>query len=287
MNIIKKIWFFFKRVGNDLNAINNTNSNIHELLCEYILYNELHNNPKYKNSKKLNKYEYKVFSQNGEDGIIEEIFNRIGTTNKFFVEFGAGDGLANNTTYLLVKNWKGCWIEANKKSIDIINQKFDALIKDKRLIVKHAFITSENLEYLFEELKIPKECDLLSIDIDGNDYWIWKNIEKYNPRVVIIEYNALFPPHISWIMKYNPNHMWDETCYHGSSLKSLELLGLKKGYKLVACNFTGSNAFFIRGDLVKDRFFNPFTAENHYESPRYYLDQRVGHRRNFGNFVYE
>ncbi len=145
-------------------------------------------------------------------------------------------------------------------------------------------ITAENIEPLFNEMGVPEEFDLLSIDIDGNDYWVWKNILKFRPRVVTLEYNALYRPAVKWVMKNNPTLAGKNDSYFGASLKSLELLGLEKGYRLVGCTFTGLNAFFVREDLVQDRFLAPYTAENHYEPARYSLVNKPGHPKGFGPF---
>jgi len=215
----------------------------------------LYENPAYQNPKKLNKYEYKTFSQNGEDGIIEEIFLRIGDGNKFFVEFGAANGLANNTTFLLVKGWHGLWIERDRNYEKGIKEKFGSLIFKRDLTCKFSAVTAANIEQLFHESNVPKEFDLLAIDIDGNDYWIWKAIQFFRPRVVVIEYNRSFGPRTKWVMKYNPNHIWRRGSYCGASLKSLEILGENKGYCLVGCDFRGVNAFFVRKDLTGGSFF--------------------------------
>ncbi len=114
-----------------------------------------------------------------------------------------------------------------------------------------------------------RRFDLLSIDVDLNTYWLCKAITNYEPRVVVVEYNALFPPPVEWVVRYDPMSAWDGTCYFGASLKSLENLGTLKGYRLVGCDVTGVNAFFVRQDLVEDKFLRPFTAENHYEPMRY------------------
>ena len=129
------------------------------------------NNPLY-----LERFGFKVYSQNDEDGIIEEIFNRIKTINKTFIEFGVQNGLESNCHYLLHKGWTGLWIEGNKKAVIEIRQLFKKLIEDKRLTVVNRYITKENINILIEEGKITGEIDLLSIDIDGNDYWIWQRI---------------------------------------------------------------------------------------------------------------
>ena len=274
-NLIKGL---LKSGGNQLTA------SIRGILIDNYLRENLFENNKYFDPKRLSKYEYQVYSQHGEDGIIQEIFKRIGTTNKFFVEFGVEDGIENNTVFLLLKEWKGVWLEGGKKNIKSIQEKFGFLINTNKLIVKQAFITIENIERLFNSLGVPKEFDLLSIDIDGNDYWVWKAIDSYSPRVVVIEHNSVFRSDVEWIMSYNPNNIWNGSSYFGASLKSLEKLGNQKGYRLVGCDFTGVNAFFVRNDLVGDKFFEPFTAENHYEPPRYFLQNVNGHRKDFGVF---
>lgn len=244
----------------------------------------LFRNPKYENQKKLNRFEFQVFSQNGEDGILQEIFRRIGTTNKTFVEFGAGTGLENNTAHLLLRGWKGHWFEADEAHVKSIQEQFHTLFQNGMLFLAQVFITAENIESLFVRSGVPKDFDLLSIDIDGNDYWVWKKIVNFSPRVVVIEYNALFRPGTDWIIKYNPSHAWKKTSYYGASISSLERLGREKGYSLVGCDFTGTNAFFVRNDLLQDKFLEPFTAENHYEPPRYFLMRKIGHKREWGEF---
>ena len=257
---------------------------IHQIIVEDHINKHIYGNQRYQHPESLNRFEYQVYSKCGEDGIIAEIFKRIGSTNQVFVEFGVEDGLENNTAHLLLKNWTGYWIEADRKCVKSIKQTYSALISKKKLSVKHAFVDAENIETILKELGIPQEFDLLSIDIDGNDYWVWKAIKSYHPRVVVIEYNGLLRPDTKWVMKYNPEHRWNGTSYFGASLKSLEILASEKGYKLVGCNFTGANAFFVGEDLVEGKFLEPFTAENHYEPRRPYLIRKVGHRRGFGDF---
>lgn len=256
----------------------------HDLLKDYYLKKYLYGNEKYADLKRLNRFEYSIYSQNGEDGIIEEIFQRIGTTNKFFVEFGVGNGVENNTLVLLSKDWRGCWIDSNSKHVADINKKLNFLISRNQLKIKNSFITAENIENLFEEMSVPIELDFLSIDIDGNDYWVWRAIKNYKPRAVVIEYNALWRANLKWVMKYNPQNEWNRTNYYGASLKSLELLGADKGYKLVGCDFNGVDAFFVRNDLVGDKFFTPFTAENHYEPEKPFLFKESTKNNFFGEF---
>lgn len=235
--------------------------------------------PRHQDSRCLLRSGYRVYSQNEEDGILDEIFRRIGARSRYFVEFGVGDGLENNTLYRLLRGWRGAWIEGDRERAELIAKRTARMRASGALALKHAFITAENIEDLFDELAVPESFDLLSIDIDGNDYWVWRAIEHYAPRVVVIEYNAGFGPSAEWVLRYDPDFTWDGTRNVGASLKSLELLGLEKGYRLVGCNLKGINAFFVRADLVKDQFLAPFTAENHYEPPRYHLWFSTGHRK--------
>jgi hypothetical protein len=270
-NALSQLW----RTSN----ANHKLSRLLELQTEEFLQRHLHQNPRYASSKRLNRYEFKVFSQNGEDGIIEEIFNRIGATDKFFVEFGVGNGLENNTAYLLVKLWSGLWLEGDHASVEFIKSEFAREIASNRLRVQETFITAENIVGLFERHAVPTEFDLLSIDIDGNDYHVWKALAAYRPRVVVIEYNATFPAHLRWIKKYDAAWQWDGSIGFGASLKALEELGAELGYRLVGCNFAGANAFFVRKDLAGEAFHAPFTAEEHYEPHRPYIQYTAGHTR--------
>lgn len=215
----------------------------------------------------LERFGYKVYSQNDEDGIIAEIFNRIGTTNKTFVEFGVQDGLENNTHYLLHQGWSGLWIEGSKKFYNQVIKKFQKPISQNRLTIINAFINVKNINSLIEtDGRMSGEIDLLSIDIDGNDYWVWEAIKSVSARVVVIEYNAKFPPTCKWIMSYDENHIWNHDDEQGASLKALELLGERLGYQLVGTNLTGCNAFFVKSDLTKSLFASPASAENLYNS---------------------
>lgn len=225
----------------------------------------------------LESHGYKVYSQNDEDGIIAEIFNRIGTTNKKFIEFGVQDGLESNTHYLLLNGWAGLWIEGDANSYNEILIKFIEPIKCNHLHVLNSFITRDNVNDLFQDKGYSGEIDLLSIDIDGNDYYVFDAINIINPRVIVIEYNGKFPPPCEWVMKYDENYIWDGSDKHGASLKALEILGIKKGYQLVGTNIRGVNAFFVRKDIAGKKFPLPATAENLYNPCRFCLEYRIGH----------
>ncbi len=232
---------------------------------------DLKKNPRYRDKKHLIPYGYKMYSQHDEDGIIREIFERIGTGNRVFVEFGVGNGLENNTLALLFDRWQGLWIEASKKSVDKIEKGFKNTIACGSLKVVNAFVTRENINALISKNLDETEIDLLSIDIDGNDFHLFDAIDCIQPRVVVIEYNAKFPPPISYCMTYDENHIWTRDDHFGASLKFLETQFAEKGYCLVGCNLTGSNAFFVRKELVGDNFIQPSSAEFFYEPERDYL----------------
>jgi hypothetical protein len=225
--------------------------------------------PRNADERRLLKHGFRVYSQGDEDGILREIFRRIGETNRTFVELGAAEGIENNTLFLLLQGWRGLWVEGSERKAKAARSRLASEIKSKRLLIEQRFITTSNIG---EVLQAPPEIDLLSIDLDGNDYYILEAIKSVSPRVILAEYNAKFPPDVVWVMEYNEHHRYDSTDYFGASLKAFELLLSERGYSLVGCNLLGTNAFFVRADLAKDPpFCSPFTAENHYEPPRYYL----------------
>jgi len=196
--------------------------------------------------------EFKIFSQTGEDGIIDYIFKRIGMKNKKFVEIGIEDGRECNTANLSLNfGWGGLLIEANKSDAE----KAKKYYQEKPVKVINAFVKKENINQILLSEKMIGEIDLLSIDIDGNDYWIWNSIEELNPRVVIVEYNPTFRWK-SLTIKYDPNFSRfkkEQTgYYYGTSLLALTKLAEKKGYVLVACNSLGFNSFFVRKNELKN-----------------------------------
>lgn len=236
---------------------------------------ELSNHPRYADTKRLLRYAVQVSSQNGEDGMIREIFQRIGVGTRVFVEIGVGDGRENNTAFLLAQGWHGYWIDGAEIFMRTIEARPD--LRDAVSGVT-AVVTKENVLEYFRELGIPTEFDILSIDVDQNTYHVWESLRNYRPRVVVVEYNAVIPSDIEWKVRYDPTRAWDGSINFGASLKAYELLGRDIGYSLVGCDFNGANAFFVRADLVADRFAEPYTSENHYEPPRYAMWHRRSHR---------
>jgi hypothetical protein len=240
-----------------------------ELSLEMHLQQLLRADP-YNGTKRLERHGFRSFSQNDEDGILQEIFRRIGTANRTFVEFGVQDGLQNNTRLLLYQGWRGLWIEADERAHRKLSGAFATEIAAGQLQALRTFVTAQNISSLIESAQL-RELDLLSIDVDGNDYWIWDAL-GIKPRVLVIEYNAKFRPPVKWVMQYNPEHRWNYTDYQGASLESLNALARQKGYTIVGCCLAGVNAFFVRDDLVQGHFAEPDVATL-YNPPRYYLQR--------------
>jgi hypothetical protein len=222
--------------------------------------------------KRLLKFGYRVYSQSDEDGILHEIFRRVGASSRTFIEIGCGGGLENNSLFLLIQGWRGAWIEASGRKVSAAKKRAGSMVADGRLRIEEHFVTVKDADRTVLRLAPGPEIDLLSVDIDGNDYYVLEAIRSVSPRVIVAEYNAKFPPHVAWVMEYNETHRWDGTDYFGASLKALERLLAGRGYFLVGCNLLGCNAFFVRNELASDPpFCSPFTAENHYEPARYFM----------------
>ena len=208
-------------------------------------------------SARLRNHELKVFSQNGEDGLLAYIFSQVGTTNRRFVEFGVGDGRECNCANLAVNfGWTGLMLEANRSEADAARAYFQGVCHETGVEVRvvEARLTRENIDEQIGAGGSTGEIDLLSIDVDGNDYWLWEALTVIEPRVVVIEYNASFGTRPVTV-PYDPDFVrfrahrsgW----YHGASLAALARLGKRLGYDLVATDSRGVNAFFIRSDVPK------------------------------------
>lgn len=246
------------------------------LYCKFIAKQEAERLQllKRKDPLRLDGCGYKIYSQTDEDGIIQEIFNRIGTKSKIFFEFGVGAGTENNTRALLqLFNWSGAWIECNEKKLKGIQANFKGFIKAGRLTTSSDFIYKENINDIAKKLGLPENIDLLSIDIDGNDYHIWDSIDYVKPRVVVIEYSAKFGPDAKIVQPYSPDYQYDAKTHIGASWKALVDLATQKGYRAVGTGISGLNAYFVKEDEACGRFvdknewrniFNPARLELYY-----------------------
>jgi hypothetical protein len=220
-----------------------------------------------------------AYSQNYEDAIIAEIYKRIGERSRVFVEIGIETGAECNTRALLESGWTGVWIDANTAAVAVAKSNMAPFVEGGTLKIIEAAVTKENVHEIISKHINNAEIDFLSVDVDYNTSHVWRAM-AHSARVSCIEYNAAFPPTVEWEVAYDPAAMWDGTNRFGASLKTLELLGREKGVALVGCDFHGVNAFFVAESECEDRFLAPFTAERHFEPPRYALGAHRGHPAN-------
>ncbi len=199
--------------------------------------------------------EFKVFSQFGEDGIIQYLVRRaqIREDEKTLVEFGSDFYGEANTRFLVMNDyWRGLLIDGSRKSIETIRKQ--PLFWERDLTAVAAFIDADNINEIISSGGYRGEIGLLSIDIDGNDYWVWDKISVVDPVIVVAEYNSLFGATRAVTVPYDPKFYrlaaHHSGLYFGCSLKALELLGARKGYALVGSNRAGNNCFFVKRDRL-------------------------------------
>lgn len=216
----------------------------------------------------LRNFERRVFSQFGEDGILAEIFDRVGDGARLAVEFGVETGAECNTRHLVeTRGWSAVLIDGSARHVAAAR----GLYAGRPVRVFERFLTVENVLATLAEAGVPFELDLLSVDVDGNDYWMLREIlTVHRPRVVAVEYNGRWPPPARWVMPYDSAHAWDGSVYFGASLQSLTDLGVSCGYRLVGCAAVGVNAFFVRSDQIGEHFpTSDRGAGYHYAAPLY------------------
>lgn len=190
----------------------------------------------------------------GDDGIIQYLINYLEIENKIFVEFGVEDYLESNTRFLLINdNWSGLVIDGSK--INIAKIKKDEIYWKHDLKVKSAFITAENINQLIEEEGIKGQIGLLHIDIDGNDYWVWKALEVVVPKIMIVEYNSKFGCEKAITIPYKEDFVWTKAhysnLYFGASILAFCDLADEKGYSFIGSNSAGNNAYFVKNEFLK------------------------------------
>lgn len=199
----------------------------------------------------LLKYEKSVYSQSGEDGILEKIFNTLSIQSGWFCEFGAGDGNnISNSRRLREIGWSGVLIEGDASRFEQM-QKDPAISENQNIFTVSKYIScepGEKVDDILASTPIPKEFDLLSIDVDGNDLWIWESIQNYQPTVVITEYNSHFGDSLT--IKYDQNHRFNYDSYYGATAKAFTKLGKLKNYTLVGYT-KGLNLIFVDNRYAK------------------------------------
>ena len=251
MNKIKRLNRIFRVRGRNFLTVSDQVADA-KILAAKVLLNQLGDRGVLAD---IHEAEFKVFSQFGEDGIIQYLIRQVGgLDHSTFIEFGVENYEEANTRFLLVNNnWRGLILDGAPQNI--------AHVRDTRLFWNHnltaaaSFIDAENIDALIVQNGFAgKEIGLLSIDIDGNDYWVWEKISVIEPVIVIAEFNSVFGCSHAITVPYDPkfvrSHAHSSYLYFGASLKALELLGRRKGYELVGCNSAGNNAFFVRQDRL-------------------------------------
>lgn len=257
--------------------INNALSEINNALLVEIIYRQRLSEHK---NEFARRYARKYFSQTDEDGLTLEIVKRIRSKNtgygKYFAEFGVGDGCENNTLVLLSLGWLGSWFGGQDLAFNAENS--------RSLRFHKSWITKDNIINLYHQALNDwsiSELDIVSLDLDGNDYYFIDSLlsNDVRPPLFICEYNAIVPIGANWKISYDDNHQWQGDHYFGASISSFISLFSKHGYFLCACNpHTGANAFFIRNEY-RDLFPEiPEKAEDIYATPFYRLDNKFTHR---------
>jgi hypothetical protein len=265
---------------NLINQAANANNHLHlnsqlltiikDLFVNYNYHQRKTNSP-----NPLNKYGKKCFSQTDEDGITYEIIRRLDIKRGNFAEFGVGNGLENNTLLLSSLGWKGFWVGGEDLVFESPENENFCYIKD--------WITLENILKIIKETKEKikiNDLDVISLDLDGNDFHFCKEIlkNKIFPKLFIVEYNAKFFPPIEFIMKYDQFHSWQLDDHYGASLMSFYKLFKEFDYKLVCCNsHTGANAFFVQNKFANKFKDVPSEIKNIFMEPNFELACKYGH----------
>jgi hypothetical protein len=225
---------------------------LQKLMLGKVLANQV---KKISGSQDLKDVEFRVFSQFGDDGIIQWLIHNIDIPNKTFIEFGVEDYGESNTRFLMMNdNWSGFVMDGSAENIAKLRSQYYYWRHD--LNAKAVFITRENIISLIEEQNFSIDVGLLHIDLDGNDFYVWKAIQSIKPIIVIVEYNSLFgverPISVIYDDAFVRTKAHYSTLFWGSSLLSLNNLAQEKGYSFIGCNSAGNNAYFVRDDKLNE-----------------------------------
>lgn len=209
-----------------------------------------------KDAEALSDYEWKIFSQWGEDGIIQFLIREVEIKNKTFIEFGVEDFSESNCRYLLMSSdWQGFVIDGSAENMKRLQGSHYYWKHDLQSI--SAFIDKENINELLEKSEFDRDLGILSVDLDGNDYHILNAITGFDPRIIISEFNPYFGKDRAITVPYDPLFYRAEkhysNLYFGASVRALEFTLQEKGYTLVGTGMMGNNAYFVRDDLMTDK----------------------------------
>ena len=230
----------------------------------------------HKNSENLdeiNQYEFKKTSQNNEDGIIQYIFDKIQLKKINFIEIGF-DYYENNSINFLYKVNKGLFIDGSNEKVLKLRSILKLFYPFKNIKVLSKFVHRDNLNEMINDYFSEKEeLDFLSIDVDGNDYYLFENL-LIKPKIICIEYNFWYGSNIKCSIPYDKNFIWKQgSLYSGVSLNALCSLAKNKGYHLIALDTNCVNAFFIRSDLKHN--FDILDNITSFKTPKKYSNKEI------------
>jgi hypothetical protein len=234
-------------------------------------------------SAALTAYEYRLFSQNGEDGVIRYLLSQIDSPSRVFLEFGFSPSECNCLRLAVKEGYGGLFIDGNERCVREFRRAARSFgLQHVKAVA--GFLTVDNLEGTVLHGGLHGEIDVASIDVDGNDYWLWERLECVSPRIVVIEYNPSLGPTLSLTVPYDPafdrHQKHPSGFYCGASITALQCLGRRKGYRLVGCNSTGGNAFFLREDIAASNV-ETLTPENAYRPSAYRLTRGFSPERQY------
>ncbi len=197
-------------------------------------------------------YEFQVFSQWGEDGILQYLVREVPLANRTFIEFGVEDFAESNCRFLMMKdNWQGLVLDSSERNIAAIRDSYYFWKYDLQAV--QAFVTAENIDALLAAAGFDADLGVLSVDIDGMDFWVLQAVRCVRPRILITEYNALFGPDRIVTVPYQADferlRRHPSGLFYGASLGAMTALAISRGYDLVGTNSNGTNAFFVRSDV--------------------------------------
>ena len=252
--MIKKTILKIASLINKIMQISDPNKNMIELIA---IGSMLSNQQYSMNSTNINDYEFKIFSQFGDDGIIQYLIKNILIENEIFIEFGVDNYMESNTRFLMMNNnWSGFVMDGSEKSMNYL--KDQSWYWKYSLTNKAVFIDKNNINKLLANTGF-SNIGLLHIDLDGNDYHILSEIDlsKLNPSIIIMEYNSVFgkdkPITIPYDKEFDRTNAHYSNLFWGASLSALSYLASKKGYALIGCNLAGVNAYFLKNSLLNDK----------------------------------
>ncbi len=218
--------------------------------------------------QELEATEKSIYSQHGEDGVIQALLEKIPPRHRFIVEFGAydGDHMSNSRHLICDHDWRALLIEPDPRFFARLEKLY---VGNKQVKTVQAFITTDNINQLFADANVPKDFDVLSIDVDGPDYYLWEALTDYQPAIVLLECNASILPTEKYIVAEQQAWELSGTAQEGASLLALYELGLQKGYHLVYSELSGANLFFIHESFIESFNLTGLTPEALYQAPQF------------------